>query len=615
MVELVPDGVVTLDMDGVVTSVNSMFLNLTGFSRREVVGKHVLQVGTQSIDDVSKYEKVLNAVVKGKINFPIELVFRRKDGRRAWAELRTAEVKVDGITREIIINTREITTAKKAAAKIAESEAKYKQLFSAISAAVIMFEQETGYIVEVNDTAMELYGYDLEEWTVLKVTDLFVEQDKIHGAILDPLANSAVFKHRKKDGTVFPLELSTSFFSQQDEKFVIFVGHDVTLRTQLEEKLQQGQKMEAIGQLAGGIAHDMNNILGIIMGAATTVSMEENKGDIQEQDLENILEASRKGAKLTQNFLGFARRGKYVKETILLNDSVRKINDLMQRTISKKVTFKTILEESLWYIEGDVGQIDNVLMNICINASDAMQGKGELTITTRNVVIGGNSNHRGDSLETGKYIQVKIADTGAGMDRETIAHVFEPFFTTKPEGKGTGLGLAMVYGVVKNHGGEVSLESEAGKGTTVKLLFPALADGARRIPRQVISKMPTPSVRQGMILLVDDERMMLTSTRRMFEKIGYRVLPAISGMKAIEIYKKRAGDIALVILDFMMPEMDGSETFEELVKIDPDVKVMLSSGYSIDDEIEALLQSGLKGFIQKPYDLSVLTREIERFTK
>jgi two-component system cell cycle sensor histidine kinase/response regulator CckA len=373
--------------------------------------------------------------------------------------------------------------------------------------------------------------------------------------------------------------------------------------------------MEAIGQLAGGIAHDMNNILGIIMGAATTLSMEENKGDIQDQDLETILEASRKGAKLTQNFLGFARKGKYVKETILLNDSITKINDLMERTISKKVTFITSLETSLWYIEGDVGQIDNVLMNICINASDAIEGKGELTITTRNVVLGRSTNYGGDSLKNGKFVQVNIADTGVGMDRDTIAHVFEPFFTTKPEGKGTGLGLAMVYGVVKNHGGEVSIESEPGEGTTVKLLFPAIAEGAQRIPGQVVSKIPTPSVRRGMILLVDDEQMMLNSTRRMLEKIGYRVLPAISGIKAIEIYQERADDIALVILDFMMPEMDGSETFEELVKIDPDVKVMLSSGYSIDDKIETLLQNGIQGFIQKPYDLSLLTREIEKFSK
>ena len=613
--ELAPDGVVTVGTDGFVTSVNSTFLDLTGFDRSEVLGKHVLQVGTQNIDDVSKYEKVLNSVVKGEIDFSIEFLFRRKDGRRIWAELRVAEAKVDGVTQEIIVNTREITKAKKAASKIAESEAKYKQLFSAISAAVIMFEQETGYIVEVNHTAMHLYGYSLEEWTALKVTDLFVEEDKIHGAILDPLPNSVIFKHRKKDGTVFPLELSVSFFSQQNERFVILVGHDVTIRTQLEEKLQQRQKMEAIGQLAGGVAHDMNNILGIIMGAATTLSLEENKGDIQVEDVENILEASRKGARLTQNFLGFARKGKYVKETILLNDSVGRINDLIGRTISKNIVFKTVLEEALWCIEGDAGQIDNVLMNVCINASDAMQGKGVLTITTKNVVIGSSAEDGVDDISYGKHVQVKIVDTGVGMDRETVTHVFEPFFTTKPEGKGTGLGLSMVYGVVKNHGGDVTVESDVGKGTIVKIRFPAIDGDIQPSPPERICRIPGSGLGQGMILLVDDEQMMLNSTRRMLEKIGYRVLSAVSGREAIEIYRKRADDIAMVILDFIMPEMDGSETFAELVKIDPRVKVLLSSGYSIDDKIESLLQKGLKGFMQKPYDLSLLSREIERLSK
>jgi PAS domain S-box-containing protein len=614
LVELAPDGVVTLDMDGFVNSVNSTFLDLTGFDRNEIIEKHALQMGTAGIDEIFKYEKVLNALVKGEIDFPSELVFRRKDGRHAWVELRVAEVKVDGVTKEIIINAREITKEKKAAARIAESEAKYKQLFSSISAAVIMFELETGYIVEVNDTAVALYGYDLEEWTVLKITDLFVESDTVYETISDPTAESTFFKHIKKDGTVFPVESSASFFSQDDERFVVFVSRDVTLRRELEENLQQAQKMEVIGQLAGGIAHDMNNILGIIMGAATTLSMEKNKGDIHTEDVENILEASRRGAKLTQNFLGFARKGKYVKETILLNDSVKRINALMGHTISKKVTFKTVLDQSLWCIEGDAGQIDNVLMNICINASDAMQGKGELTITTRNVVLGSSANNGADDFEPGKYVQVKISDTGEGMDRGIMTRVFEPFFTTKPEGRGTGLGLSMVYGVVKNHGGDVTVDSDIGEGTTVTLLFPATENGMYQGPAETISKIPRPRLGQGMILLVDDEQMMLNSTRRMLEKFGYRVLSAISGRKAIDIYRRRADDIALVILDFMMPEMDGSETFEELLKIDPEVKVMLSSGYSIDEKIETLLQRGLQGFIQKPFDLNVLLREIAKLS-
>jgi two-component system, cell cycle sensor histidine kinase and response regulator CckA len=384
----------------------------------------------------------------------------------------------------------------------------------------------------------------------------------------------------------------------------------------LEKQLRQSQKMEAIGRLAGGVAHDMNNVLAAILGSASVLDDEIDRNHPSREDLGNILAACRKGRDLTRDLLGFARKGKYVKEVLSLNDIAYEAQSLLARTISKKISIELNLDGKLDCIEGDRNQIHHALMNLCINAADAMKAHGTLTIATRNVYLDKQEATERGGLKPGKYIETRVIDTGVGMDAETLKNMFEPFFTTKPKGEGTGLGLAMVYGVVGNHGGHVYIESELGKGTMVVFLLPAVTAVAPQKPRPSeipLEEKPYVKIEDRCVLVVDDEPVVRVSVRRLLERLGYRTLVAEDGKAALEIYKRNKDIISLIILDLIMPDMDGAETFGALKAMDPNVKVLLSSGYSKDEKIEALLSQGAIGFVQKPFDLRSLSLELNSY--
>ncbi len=401
---------------------------------------------------------------------------------------------------------------------------------------------------------------------------------------------------------------------QKNKEFTGTVGiiKDITERRKMEEEkealeaqLQQSQKMEAIGRLAGGVAHDMNNLLGAIHGSASLLDAETGPEDGRRIDIENILMACRKGRDLTRNLLGFARKGKYIKQNISLGEVAQEAKELLVRTISKRIVVELELEEEEDFVEGDRNQIHHALMNVCINAADAVEGQGKITIGTRCVLLREEECEALGDMQPGKYVELRITDTGTGMTDEAQAKAFEPFFTTKPKGEGTGLGLSMVYGVVKNHGGAVTLESEQGVGTTVVFLLPFLANVQRK-STPPSTKLPSTKPDRGGILLVDDELAVRTSVRRLLEKLGYTVFLAENGRVAVEMYQKKRKDISLVLLDLVMPVMDGTETFEVLKELDPNVRVLLSSGYSKDEKVEPLLNRGAIGFIQKPYEFKTL---------
>lgn len=378
----------------------------------------------------------------------------------------------------------------------------------------------------------------------------------------------------------------------------------------LEIQLQQSQKMEAIGRLAGGVAHDMNNVLGAIMGSASVLELETLANDGQRADVENILVACRKGRDLTRDLLGFARKGKYIKEPILLNEIIEEVKSLLVRTISKTIHVQTELAETLSYMVGDRSQIHHALMNVCINGADAIDGAGELRIRTENISILDDTQAAAKGITSGEYVQLTVADTGCGIDPENIDKVFEPFFTTKPKGEGTGLGLSMAFGVIKNHGGALSLASSA-QGTTVTFLLPAIPDAEVHIPAKPatpISVHPRP----GSILLVDDEAIIRNATKRLLNQMGHDVILAQNGIEGLRVFETRRHEISLVLLDIIMPEMHGIDTWEHLVKIDPTVNVVLFSGYSKDERVEKLLESGAVQFVQKPFDIDVLAATIRR---
>ena len=378
--------------------------------------------------------------------------------------------------------------------------------------------------------------------------------------------------------------------------------------SRLEEQLRQAQKMEGVGTLAGGVAHDMNNVLGAIMGAASLLKQDTDTEDERQEGIADILEACKRGRKLTRNLLGFARKGKYRRERVYLWQLVSQIEEMLERTVDKRVHIVSELDPEMPAVAGDPDQLHHALMNLCLNAVDAMPDGGTLEVAVDDLVIEGQ-----DSGEPGSYVRVRVSDTGEGMDPETLVHAFEPFYTTKAKGLGTGLGLSMVYGTVENHGGSVHLDSALGEGTTVTLLLPAVHGEACDGPEETVETEAFQSVGE-VVLLVDDEDLIRRVGERLLRKLGYRVLVAPDGETAVRLLDEHTREVSLVILDLVMPDLDGEETFHRLREIDPLVPIVLSSGYSKDDKVKRLLLAGANGFLQKPFELKHLAREMKQIS-
>jgi two-component system cell cycle sensor histidine kinase/response regulator CckA len=425
-----------------------------------------------------------------------------------------------------------------------------------------------------------------------------------------------VFEHRMihKDGSVrWIMARGTAMRNAQGNPIrVIGTDTDITALKQaveekkkLEEQVQQAQRLEAVGTLAGGIAHDFNNLLMAIQGNTSLLLYDMDPYHPHFDAINSIEKSVRSGAKLTNQLLGYARKGKYRIEPIKLNQLVEETADAISRT-RKEIIIQHELSEDLFAIAADHGQIEQVLFNLYINAADSMPNGGKITIKTLNVTHADMRNKLYDP-KPGNYVQLTVTDTGIGMDKRTQERIFEPFFTTKEMGRGAGLGLASVYGIVKSHGGYIEIGSEKGHGTTFTIFLPACS---KEIPRTIKSS-DRIIEGSGTILLVDDEEIVLETGVKLLERLGYSVLKAGSGIEAVEVYKNNKEAIDLVILDMIMPEMGGGETYGKMITINPIVKVLLSSGYSIDGKAAEILKRGCKGFIQKPFNLQKLSGKIE----
>jgi len=419
-----------------------------------------------------------------------------------------------------------------------------------------------------------------------------------------------------KDGSNVSLELSVSLLKDQDGLPMGYRGvlRDVSERKKTEEEkyklesqLQQAQKMESIGTLAGGIAHDFNNILMGIQGNASLMLLKIESDHPNYEKIKNIETYVQNGTELTKQLLGFARRGKYLIRATDLNEIIDKSSSLFART-KKEIRVHATLLEDLWPAEVDRGQIEQVLLNLYVNAWQAMANGGDLYLQTENVILD-RSYVKPYKVEPGRYIKISVSDTGVGIDKETQERIFEPFFTTKEMGRGTGLGLASVYGIIKSHGGYINVYSEQEKGTVFTIYLPA----SQKAVSSEKETGPTTIIKgSGAILLIDDEKMILDVGIELLEELGYTVQSAMSGQEAIDIFQKDRGKFDLVIMDMIMPEMGGGETFDRLKEIDPDVKVLLSSGYSINGQATKILRRGCDGFIQKPFNMNQLAEKVQK---
>lgn len=477
----------------------------------------------------------------------------------------------------------------------------------------VIFEMDLhGNLSFANRKAFDQFGYTKEEFREgLKAFDLIVPEDKqqairnFRRIIRGENLGLNEYRALRKDGSVFPIIIRSAPITHEGKTiglrgFII----DITERKRVEERLQQVQRMEALGTLAGGIAHDFNNLMMGIQGNASLALLDIDRGHPNHEKLTNIELQVKKATELTRQMLGLARGGKYEVSPHNINDVINNCVRMFSRTKKEIVIYKKF-ETEPWTVKIDRGQIDQVLLNILVNAWQAMPDGGDLYIQTANVSLKAAFVKPHD-IRPGQYVKVSIADTGIGMDQKTLSRVFDPFFTTKEKERGTGLGLASAYGIVQNHGGIITVESERGQGATFAFYLPATESSV------IETEAPKKEFDGGAetILLVDDEEIIVDVTAHMLEKMGYKVHSAGGGKEALNVFKQNRREIDLVILDMIMPDLSGSDTFDRLKEINPDVKVLLASGYSLNGQAEEIIRRGCDGFIQKPFDMRQLSDKL-----
>ncbi|RMG54104.1 MAG: response regulator [Acidobacteria bacterium] len=386
-------------------------------------------------------------------------------------------------------------------------------------------------------------------------------------------------------------------------------ARDISAEKRLEAQLLQAQKLESLGTLVGGIAHDFNNMLTAILGYAQLLLGQANQEDRFYEHLQQIEVLSQRAADVVQQLLTFSREGTSRQRRLLLHPLLKEIGKLLQRMIPENIEVEMHLAAEDLAIEADPTQLQQVVMNLVVNARDAMPEGGQLRIETARVKLDESFCRAHPNLRPGDYVRLRVSDTGVGIPPDIQRRIFDPFFTTKEAGKGTGLGLPVVYGIVKNHGGAVEVESEVGRGTTIALYFPLVEKPAE------VERASSAEVKGGSetILLVEDEPTVLELARAALEHYGYQVLTAQNGVEAIATYRDHGSEIALVILDVVMPKLGGRETFRELQRIDPGVKAILASGYDTSESlVNELLQSGVCGLVRKPYQIQELAQAVRQ---
>ena len=380
-------------------------------------------------------------------------------------------------------------------------------------------------------------------------------------------------------------------------------------RKAVEEQFRQTTKMQAIGELAGGIAHDFNNLLGGILGEANMLTFEYPPESAAHKAAKSIELAATRGADLTGQLMGFARRGKYRVVPVDLHATIQEVVTLLGRTISKSIRITLDLGADHATVQGDPSQMEQVMLNLALNARDAMPDGGVLTFRTDVTDLDEKQCQAYPDSTPGQYLEIMVEDNGRGMERQILNRIFEPFFTTKEPGSGTGMGLATVYGIVKNHNGFILVDSKIDEGTSFKVFLPLSRDVAEK--KQEKPEEPRQIRQAGRVLLVDDEEMLRNVVSRMLAKLKYQVVTATNGKEAVDYYAKSGDDVDLVILDMMMPVMGGKDCFRAMKKMDPDVKVLLSTGSAFEGQSQELMQEGVLGFVQKPYRMTELAEKIK----
>ena len=602
---------------------------LTGYTQGEFNSRTIKWNDVVLEEYVAPVREQLTKALKDDGFYVSEFRIRKKSGEVIWVQARNQVVKnAQGRMDYISGVFFDITDRKRIEEALRESEDKYRQLYakakraaevyrsllSSSADAIVIYDLE-GNVQFLSPSFTRIFGWTLEELAGKRIP--FVPDSEREASMAEvrrviagsPCSN---FETRRydKDGRILNITLSASRFDDHEgmPAGMLVILRDVTHTKVMERQYLQAQKMEAVGTLAGGVAHDFNNLLQAIGGYTELLLLDKSANDAGHSSLMQIKKACDRATQLIRQLLAFSRKAEGVRRCLDLNQEVLETEKVLQRTIPKMITIELHLAGGLWSVHADPVQIEQILLNLGTNADDAMPDGGRLTIETFNASL--NEAFCRDHLgaKPGNYVLLSVSDTGRGMDPETLQHIFEPFFTTKEIGKGTGLGLASVYGIVKGLGGYIMCSSEPGQGTSFRIYLPAVEQWEAQAEGGV-DETPLKGGDET-ILVVDDEAPVRDVATQILQHFGYEVLSADSGETALELYKTRKGEIDLVILDLGMPGMGGHKCLRELRALDPSVKVVVASGYSINGQVRESLEFGAGGFVGKPYQLKDLVTTV-----
>jgi PAS domain S-box-containing protein len=608
------------------TQWNSAAEKIFGYSSAEAIGRHAYELIVPP-EVVPQVAEVWQALLEAREGVRSSNDNITADGRRIHCEwyntpLRDEEGRVVGVASL----AQDVTDRVTAQAALARSEGKFRALFDNSGDAIVIVDPD-GQILDANRTVHDRYGYTVDEVRGFPLQDFETpEHSRDIPGRLERLKRDGhiMFETeiRTKAGPAVPAEVTVRLIELDGRPVLLSTLRDITERRTaekerkaIERQMQHAQKLESLGVLAGGIAHDFNNILTAILGNADLALRRMNPVSPGRRNVEAIEVAAHRAADLARQMLAYSGKGQFVVEAVDLGEIVREMTHLLEVSISKKTLLRYELADGLPFIQADPTQIRQVVMNLVINASEALGEEGGMvTIRTGARQCGRDYLDRVLSeggLKEGMYVFLEVVDTGCGMNEETKARIFDPFFTTKFTGR--GLGLAAVSGIVRGHRGAIEVDTAPARGSTFRVLFP-LAEGSAIRPAAAPDH-PEEAAQEGRaaigtVLLVDDEETVREIGKQMLEEIGFAVLLARDGVEAVDIFKDNADEISIVLLDLTMPRMDGVETFRELRRMRPDVKVLLCSGYNERDATRRFLDQGISGFIQKPYRIKDLLAEI-----
>ncbi|MCR4376316.1 MAG: PAS domain S-box protein [Acidobacteria bacterium] len=619
-VESSGDVIFLTDRDGTFTYVNPAFARVYGFPAAEVVGQATPRILKSGVMTSKNYADFWTMLLSGQV-VQGELVNKTKDGRAIVIESSANPVFDDGGNIVGFLGVqRDITERKQSERSIQEAQQRFQAVFDGSLDGIAIVRD--GVHVLVNRAHAAMFGYEPQEVVGKRTCELVVPEDRARIMALDAeieagsvMAHATEFGGLRKDGTTFPAEITIGQRVLQGESFLIGIVRDVTERKRadvdkaaLEAQFQQAQKMESVGRLASGIAHDFNNLLTVINGMSELVLAQVSHDSRVQADVQEIAHAGERAARLTRQLLAFSRQQILEPRVLDVNTVVVGMESLLRRLLGEDIDLLVVPAPGLGHAKVDPGQIEQVISNLAVNARDAMPQGGRLTIETGNVTIAeASAAQRGEAVPPGSYVRLAVTDSGVGMDEDTRARIYEPFFTTKAPGKGTGLGLSTVYGIIKQSGGFIEVESEVGRGTSFKVYLPQVAKavGTDRVGPTEVTHAGTET-----ILIVEDDAGLRKLATRVLAPAGYHVLGAASGEEALGLLERHEGPVHLLLSDVVMPGMNGRQLAERLVPARPRMKVLFMSGYTDDTIVRHGVSDAEMPFLSKPFTSVALLQKV-----